>query len=405
MAPDATPMAHCEVLLRHTRERGEYWRQEYARHESLRGNIVQQHWQPHHLVAAAPPGATAESSSCARLYEQEQQLAHWRREAGRLHCIRKGIGPTGGFCLKRSRKKVGGNFLMSKGLGNVLGRHFANASVLDVGAGLGQYGEFLGKKWPGVEWVGVDGAEQVEEATGGRVKFVDIVDGLPAALRRPFDYVMALEIAEHVPRSGEAALMHMVVSHARRGVVISWAGLGRDDGHHHTNCVPPEYVTCAFRQLGMARDTATQQQLRAGVVDCCPWLKSGVSAFVHAAPTGNEGTRGASLHTPHLLRLLQLPIPTPEFVKRYEEATRQFCGPPRTDSCNHSHFPRARQTHAQGGPFARVTTAALRVVSGQVSVESAISSAGALCGLFCVLHFVCRSRHFESCFGWSREGQ
>ena len=63
----------------------------------------------------------------------------------------------------------GGNFFLSKALAHGLGRLMAKQSVLDLGCGLGQYGGFFREHYPGVRWVGVDGAANVEEVTKGRV--------------------------------------------------------------------------------------------------------------------------------------------------------------------------------------------------------------------------------------------
>jgi hypothetical protein len=69
----------------------------------------------------------------------------------------------------------------------------SRASVLDLGAGLGQYGHALLSADSRVAWHGYDGAGNVEEATGSFVRFVDLT--LPLSLPRA-DWVLSLEVGE-----------------------------------------------------------------------------------------------------------------------------------------------------------------------------------------------------------------
>jgi hypothetical protein len=55
--------------------------------------------------------------------------------------------------------------------------------VVDLGCGQGQYGRYFRRHAPSVEWLGVDGAEGVEFATGGFVRFADLSNGLPSSLQ------------------------------------------------------------------------------------------------------------------------------------------------------------------------------------------------------------------------------
>lgn len=77
---------------------------------------------------------------------------------------------------------------------------------------------------PTIRWLGLDGGEGVERATNYTVKFADLAAGLPAFVRRrKWDWVMSIEVAEHVPAGNESRFVHNVVSQAQKGVVLSWA--------------------------------------------------------------------------------------------------------------------------------------------------------------------------------------
>ena len=259
-----------------------------------------------------------------------------RRRAA-ASCRATGRNPAGGFCL-------GERALLAKGadagcvppkLALALGHLFANASVLDVGTGSGRYGAAFARHSPTVHWVGVDGADGVEEQTGGRVRFADLTVPLPRAgvlggpLRPGFDFAMSIEVGEHIPRPQEPAFMHNLARAARRGVVLSWARLGQS-GTHHVNCQHTRYVACAMRLLGWAHDAPTQERLRAAVVGNqlrhCYWLRTTVQAFKPAAAC-----------EPSALCPLP-PTPTPAFSEAYLRATRDMC-PFVHDGCNRTRHP------------------------------------------------------------------
>ena len=85
-------------------------------------------------------------------------------------------------------------------------------SINDFGAGVGQYGHYLRRE--GLPWHGYDGAGDVEEYTDGFVKFVDL--SLPTLALPRADWVVSLEVAEHIPRTHEWAVLRNLHAHACR---------------------------------------------------------------------------------------------------------------------------------------------------------------------------------------------
>lgn len=148
-----------------------------------------------------------------RMKELLARAHHWRTVAGQLHCDVFGVGPTGGFCATKNTNDP--NLCTSVPLAEELGRLFVNRSVLDLGCGQGGYGRQFREKVPSVHWLGLDGAEGVEAATDGLVRWADLTEDLPAFVQRPWDWVLSLEVAEHLPRPDEPRFMHNLVSHAR----------------------------------------------------------------------------------------------------------------------------------------------------------------------------------------------
>jgi len=124
-----------------------------------------------------------------------------------------------------------------------------NQRVLDLGGGIGQYGHFFNQSGADFRWEGYDGAINVEEYTHGYVKWADFsVPGFAADIivgdgghsggssSKP-DWVMALEIGEHVPAESMEALIDNIADNNRCGAIVSWAVRGQG-GHSHVNELP-----------------------------------------------------------------------------------------------------------------------------------------------------------------------
>ena len=134
-----------------------------------------------------------------------------------------------------------------------------STSVLDLGAGLGQYGHALLSAEPGVRWRGFDGAGNVEEVTGGFVQFMDLT--VPLSLPRA-DWVLSLEVGEHVPSRHELMLVRNLHAHNCRGILLSWASLWQS-GHRHVNNHAAAYLIRTFKGLGYRlRDDLTHAMRR-----------------------------------------------------------------------------------------------------------------------------------------------
>ena len=65
-----------------------------------------------------------------------------------------------------------------------------------------------------------DGAPFTEESTSGAVRYVDLT--LPQYWLPRYDWVLCLEVIEHIPRSHEAVVLENVVRPAAEGVVLRY---------------------------------------------------------------------------------------------------------------------------------------------------------------------------------------
>ncbi len=122
----------------------------------------------------------------------------------------------------------------------------------------------------------VDGALNVERFTGGFVRWADLTLPLHTLRGGPADWVLSLEVGEHLPVQYESQFFDTLDTHNRCGVVLSWAVLGQD-GKGHVNCRSNEYVIAAMERRGYAYDVAAAQAGRA--VAELPWLAETYMVF------------------------------------------------------------------------------------------------------------------------------
>lgn len=202
----------------------------------------------------------------------------------KLFCEANLVLPSGGFCLDKDKLIVGWNYYWSAKLCAALETLFGSSTVADLGAGLGHYGRCFLRNTEGIlvhpntedidyinkeyhnkmeeaglngtsqvikSWNGWDGAANIDEFTGGKIAYVDLSS--PVNLGGPFDWVMSLEVGEHIPQSGEKNFLDNLVKHACVGVVLSWAVLGQP-GHGHVNCHSNDYIRKEMLSRGLVTD-------------------------------------------------------------------------------------------------------------------------------------------------------
>ena len=205
-----------------------------------------------------------------RLAALSAKASALRLALGELSCETRGIGPTGGFCLKEGEVEVGGNQAIDLAVAAGFGRLLAGKSVTNFGAGLGQYERYFDSlaadaPRPASSWA-CDGAENINKFAYTRgdgtpyVSWCDLtepVEGAPIS-----DYVMSIEVAEHIPPSHVGAFVQNVVSHARTGILLSWAK-PEQGGHFHVNPKEPNEMAAVFAAEGWVVDEGVTASLRA----------------------------------------------------------------------------------------------------------------------------------------------
>lgn len=130
--------------------------------------------------------------------------------------------------------------------------------LLDLGCGVGQYGLYFKKENAPFQWTGYDGAINVEEYTNGFVHWADLsVPGF--AVDNLADWVMALEVGEHVPAEFEDAVIDNIARNSKCGAIVSWAIPGQG-GHAHVNNRPSSYVIDKFKSRGFEYDEVKSRE-------------------------------------------------------------------------------------------------------------------------------------------------
>ena len=107
------------------------------------------------------------------------------------------------------------------------------------------------------------------------MKFLDLT--LPQYWLARYDWVLSLEVLEHIPAQYEPIVLDNIDRAAGHGVVLSWAIIGQG-GFHHVNNRPLSYVQETMSNRGFRMDLNTSLVLRkkASIV----WLKNNLMVFI-----------------------------------------------------------------------------------------------------------------------------
>lgn len=132
-------------------------------------------------------------------------------------------------------------------------------SLNDFGAGVGQYGRALLAVDPRFQYRGYDGAGNIADVSDNFVGFFDLT--IPLSLPRA-DWLLSLEVGEHIPSRLEEKVIRNLHAHNCRGLILSWAYLGKP-GVGHVNNHGSVYLVKLFDELGYTFDETATKHLRA----------------------------------------------------------------------------------------------------------------------------------------------
>ena len=174
------------------------------------------------------------------------------------------------------------HFPVDLGLARTLQCLFRNGTVLDVGAGSGAYGAWFASCAEfRPRWTGYDGAANVEafSATGPpgaftrRLNLCDIDNATDVGR---FDWVMSLEVAEHLPGRCLGSYLNLLVRSNILGIVLAW-GQGRG-GKGHVSPRTRDEVAQIMRSLGYTLAANVTALLR--MTARFGWLRKDLACYV-----------------------------------------------------------------------------------------------------------------------------
>ena len=150
--------------------------------------------------------------------------------------------------------------------------------VLELGAGLGCYTYYFQDSGKLSNITGYEGASNVLELSKGLIKQADL------AMAQDFgqyDWVLCLEVAEHIPKQYETTFVDNLIAPRPKGLILSWA-LPDQPGSGHVNGQSNSYVVALMQSKGYEYDTAKTELLREAAE--LGWFKQTTMVFV--APGG-----------------------------------------------------------------------------------------------------------------------
>ena len=145
-------------------------------------------------------------------------------------------------------------------LGLAIADFFVNegaSSVVDFGCGIGAYVNFFLDK--GIAAEGYDGNPLTPELSHGLGKVLDLSE--PFQLEQTYDWVVSLEVGEHLPQQYETIFIENLIRHSRNGIILSWA-IKNQGGTGHFNEQNNDYIKAILKSYGLENDVEAEQKLR-----------------------------------------------------------------------------------------------------------------------------------------------
>jgi len=145
-------------------------------------------------------------------------------------------------------------------------------SVVDFGCGMGEYVRIFQEH--NINATGFDGNPNTPELTNNLCKVLDL--SIPIQLDTQFDWVMSLEVGEHLPKKFEDIFINNLHINNKNGIVLSWAREGQG-GHGHFNEQNNDYIKTKICSLGYTNDTDAEAKLRDD--STLFWFKNTIMVF------------------------------------------------------------------------------------------------------------------------------
>ncbi|XP_055875535.1 uncharacterized protein LOC106079559 isoform X2 [Biomphalaria glabrata] len=183
------------------------------------------------------------------------------------------VSANGGWCEETSSPNSQSH-VTDETFAAALSRFLSNKTVGSFGDGPGTYKKLLDKFGHLKSYSSFDGAPFCETVTGGVVSFLDLTApqyGLPI-----FDWIVSIEVAEHISAKFEEIYLDNLVRHAREGIILSWAVPGQG-GLSHINNKALTDVIKEMSKRGFHIDVQAGEPLRKA--SSHSWLQNNVHVY------------------------------------------------------------------------------------------------------------------------------
>ena len=151
-------------------------------------------------------------------------------------------------------------------------RECTDGNIVDLGCGMGNYVKHFRSK--GLVADGFDGNPNTPTLTDGVCGIRDLSE--PFRFSEPYNWVMSLEVGEHLPKQFETTFIENLHNNNKRGILLSWAVVGQG-GHGHVNERNNDYIRERIETLGYCSDMAAESELRAAA--SLSWFKNTIMVF------------------------------------------------------------------------------------------------------------------------------
>ena len=129
-----------------------------------------------------------------------------------------------------------------------------------------------------------DGEHNVEVKSKGNCRWIDLTLDQRCTLPT-VDWVLCLEVGEHVPKELEGNLFDTITQHADHGVLLSWAMPGQR-GHNHVNTQPRGHIVAQMHKRGFIACDKLGASLRSQA--SFKWFKNTLQVFMRSEFASNS---------------------------------------------------------------------------------------------------------------------
>ena len=209
-------------------------------------------WKNYSYVIQPNHQNIVERNLLSRLLNKEKQII------GQLECRSLSVSKSGGWCMNDSGINSK-EHITDFQLAEYLSQFLKGKLVGSFGDGPGLYRKYFDETRLLQSYDAYDGAPFSDSSSEGRVKFLDLSVpqyGLPV-----YDWIISLEVAEHIPQQYEQVYLSNLARHAGTGIILSWDAPGQD-GLFHVNNRPLNYVINAMKMLGFDHDKVSSSVLQ-----------------------------------------------------------------------------------------------------------------------------------------------